>query len=300
VIGRQLEYLVALDHERHFGRAAQACHVTQPTLSAGLRALERELGVHLVRRGRRFESFTPEGEAVLRWARSIVAEYANLVSDVALLRDGLQGVLRIGTVPTAQPVVPRITSPFLQRHPQMRIEVRSMTSREIEDGLRAYRLDVGLTYLANEPLGDGLRRWPVYREHYRLLSRVDGPFAGRAQVAWKELTEVPLCLLTSDNQNRRILDGVFRRAGVVPPVPSVETDSLSVLLGHVRIGWASVVAQPWIDAFGVPEGMHALPLVRPAATSTIGLVASDQEPMSPLASELARLIADGPPLGPSS
>jgi DNA-binding transcriptional LysR family regulator len=68
MFARQLEYLVALDRERHFGRAAATCHVSQPALSEAVRSLERELGVPLVRRSRRFEGFTPEGERVLRWA----------------------------------------------------------------------------------------------------------------------------------------------------------------------------------------------------------------------------------------
>ncbi|WP_366925126.1 LysR family transcriptional regulator [Nocardioides sp. REDSEA-S30_B4] len=90
---RQLEYLVALAQEGHFGRAAQACHVTQPALSAGIRKLEAELGVRVVRRGQRFEGFTPEGAEVLSWAQRMLAERTSLTQTLDSMRDGLSGTL---------------------------------------------------------------------------------------------------------------------------------------------------------------------------------------------------------------
>src|ERR1044072_2239463 len=98
---RQLEYLPALDRERHFGRAAAACHVSQPTLSTGIRGLERELGVPLVRRGREFEALTPEGELILGWAQRALADLESLKQEASRLRGGLEGALRIGAIPTA-------------------------------------------------------------------------------------------------------------------------------------------------------------------------------------------------------
>lgn len=285
--GRQLEYLVALDRERHFGRAADACHVTQPTLSAGIRALETSLGVPLVRRGHRFEGLTPEGERVLRWAQRIVADHRNLTADAERMRGDGVGVLRIGAIPTALPVIAHLTSPFLALHPDTRIEVRSLTSREIERGLDTFGLDVGVTYLADER-PDGVRTWPLYRERYRLVTAVDGPFAGRDGVRWAELDGVRLCLLTPDMQNRRILDGRFAAAGATPDV-ALETNSLTALLGHVGHGWSSVVAHPWTGAFGLPEGMRALPLVDPDAAETIGLLAADDDPATPSVATLAEL-----------
>lgn len=114
---RQLEYLAALAREQHFGRAAAACHVTQPALSEGIRRLERHLDVQIVRRGRQFEGLTPEGRRVVRWARRILADADELRQDLASMRDGLSGVLRIGAIPTALTVASLITNPFLARHP---------------------------------------------------------------------------------------------------------------------------------------------------------------------------------------
>ncbi|MFI6907240.1 LysR family transcriptional regulator [Nonomuraea sp. NPDC050394] len=92
---RQLEYLVALARERHFARAAAACHVSQPSLSAAIRKLERELDVPLVRRGRRLAGLTPEGERVPLWAHRILADTEALRQDLSEMREGLSGTLRI-------------------------------------------------------------------------------------------------------------------------------------------------------------------------------------------------------------
>ena len=91
---RQMTYLVALAREKHFGRAAEACNVTQPTLSSGLKALERELDMRLVIREPRFMGLTPEGERVVEWAGQILADYASLKQDVEVFRGGLQSVTR--------------------------------------------------------------------------------------------------------------------------------------------------------------------------------------------------------------
>src|SRR5689334_4641986 len=111
----QLEYLTALSREGHFGRAAGACHVTQPALSAGFRKLEAELGVQIVQRGQRFEGFTPEGAEVLRSAQRMLAERETLVQTLSSMRGGLAGTLRIGAIPTALTVASMLTTPMREQ-----------------------------------------------------------------------------------------------------------------------------------------------------------------------------------------
>src|SRR5262245_23493149 len=96
----KLEFLLALSRERHFGRAAEACGVTQPTLSAGVKQIEEQMGVLLVNRGSRFRGFTPEGERVLDWARRIVGDARAMRQEINALRHGLSGQLRIAAIPT--------------------------------------------------------------------------------------------------------------------------------------------------------------------------------------------------------
>ncbi len=178
---RQLEYLAALDRERHFGRAAAACHAAQPTLSAGIRSLERELGVPLVRRGRQFEELTPEGELILGWAQRVLADLESLQQEASRLRGGLEGTLRIGAIPTSLPLSPLVTARFRERHPRMRVRLVSMNSRQIAHGLEHGEIDAGLTYLDNEPIAH-VDTVPLWREHYLLVTPADSELGAETAV----------------------------------------------------------------------------------------------------------------------
>ena len=127
----KLEYLMTLAREQHFGRAADACGVTQPTLSAGIKQLEARLGVLLVQRGSRFIGLTPEGERTLDWARRIVGDTRSMRQEITALRHGLTGQLRIAAVPTALAMVSALTTPFRMRHPNVQFTVLSRTSVEV-------------------------------------------------------------------------------------------------------------------------------------------------------------------------
>ena len=117
----KLEMFIALATERHFGRAAEACGVTQPSLSSAIRQLEDQLGVQLVFRGSRFQGLTPEGQRVLDWARRIVGDMRALKSEMRTVHAGLSGNLRLGVIPTALPMVADLTAPFIARHPNVPI-----------------------------------------------------------------------------------------------------------------------------------------------------------------------------------
>jgi len=282
---RQLEYLVALAREKHFGRAAEACHVSQPTLSAAIRLLEEDLGAPIVERGHRFVGLTPQGRLVVEHAHRILAETENLRSGLEEIDKGLAGRLRIGAIPTALPIVSQLTGPFYARFPGVTVTVLSLTSQEIQRGIEEFELDAGLTYLDAEPI-ERVKVKPICIEEYMFLTPATGEFAGRAKVSWSEAATAPLCLLTPDMQNRRIIDGVFRSVGA-KPVPAVETNSIFNLVSHVSAGqWSAIVPTQLLRFFGVPNGARAIELVEPTARRTIGLVMSDREPPSPLARNL--------------
>ncbi len=282
---RQLEYLSALAREGHFGRAAESCHVSQPALSAAIRKLEAELDVQIVQRGQRFEGFTPEGKQVLLWAHRILAEQDAMRHELASMRGGLSGVLRIGAIPTALTVASLLTTPLAEAHPQVRVSIESLSSREIVHRLAEFDLDVGMTYIDGEPLGT-VRVVPLYRERYLLLTPADGRFAHHQTVGWAELAETPLCMLSSEMQNRRILDRHFAEAGVTV-TPSVEADTVSAIYAHVGTKrWSSVIAHAWLHVFGVPDGLRIVPLDRPRRAYQVGLVLADREPEPMLARAL--------------
>jgi len=277
----KLEYLMALAHERHFGRAAETCGVTQPTLSAGIKQLEETLGVLLVQRGSRFIGFTPEGERALDWARRIVGDERAMREEINALRHGLTGQLRIAAIPTTLAMVAALTTPFRARHPDVRFTITSKTSIEVLTMLENLEIDAGITYVANEPLGR-VNVVPLYRERYQLLTAADAPLGDREVVTWSDVAQVPLCLLTPDMQNRRIIERLLRSAGG-DPQPTLESNSMIVLFAHVRTGrWASVMPARLAATLGLTETIRAIPIVDPEAVHTIGLVVPMREPMTPL------------------
>jgi len=282
---RQLKYLVALAREKHFGRAAAACHVTQPTLSAAIAQLEQDLGAPIVERGHRFVGLTRQGELALERAHRILAEAEVMRRDIEELDKGLSGRLRLGAVPTALPIVAQLTAPFIARFPQVSVTVLSLNSQEIQRGIEDFELDVGLTYLDNEPL-EQVKVKPIYEEEYVFLTPAAGRYADRRTISWKEAAAAPLCLLTLDMQNRRIIDGVFRSVGETP-APSVETNSIFNLVSHASSGrWSSVVPRQLLQFFGIPHNTRAVELVEPTARRTIGLIMADRDPPAPLARNL--------------
>jgi DNA-binding transcriptional LysR family regulator len=289
----KLEFFIALAQERHFGRAAEECGVTQPTLSAGIKQLEDTLGVMLVQRGSRFQGLTPEGSRVLEWARRIVGDARTMREEMRAARRGLTGHVRIAAIPTALAMTPRLTTPFRAKHPDVTFSILSRTSIEVLTLLQNLEIDIGITYLENEPLGR-VASVPLYSERYQLITAAGNPYSDRKTVSWAEVASLPLCLLTPDMQNRRIINHHLEEAGAVPR-PTLESNSMIVLFSHIRTGkWASIMPLNLTETFGFIEPIRAIPIVDPNASHTVGLVAAYREPHTPLVSALlhqARLIA---------
>ncbi|MFB7269082.1 LysR family transcriptional regulator [Streptomyces sp. NPDC056244] len=286
---RQLEYLVALARERHFARAAAACYVSQPSLSAAIRKLEHELDVPIVRRGRRFEGLTPEGERVLLWAHRILAERDALRHELSAMRGGLAGTLRLGAIPTALTAASLLTTPFVERHPRARVSIDSLSSRDITQRLAEFELDIALTYLDDESLGH-VRKTPLYEERYLLLTPDGGPMQGQQAARWAQIAELPLCLLSPQMRNRLIMDEYFAADGVAAVAPAIETDSVAGLYAHLAAGrWSSVISHAWLHMFGVPDGMRVMPLEHPSHGPRVGLVIADRSPEPVLARALLEI-----------
>ena len=292
---RQLQYLAALAREKHFTRAAQACHVTQPTLSGRIRQLEQELGVPIVERGQRFVGLTPEGERVLKWAHLVLDNWQSLQQELGAIRSRsahLVGKLALGVIPSALPMVATLTNAMQRSHPQVEFTVLSHSSEEIIRGLHDFSIEAGITYLDNEPV-EGLMKVPLYREHYCLFLPESHGLAAKSTVTWLEASQEPLCLLTTNMQNRRIIDRAFAAADAHPS-PRLETNSIMNLLSSVRtMGLASIMPGYFIDVLGRQEGVKAIPLVEPHVEHAVGLVGLPRDPLSPLMSalfETARLV----------
>ncbi|MBP1806129.1 LysR family transcriptional regulator [Rubellimicrobium aerolatum] len=281
----KFEMFLALAQARHFGRAAESLGVAQPTISAALRQLEDQLGAVLVRRGSRFEGLTPEGERVLAWARRIVADSRAMREELRVGRAGLSGTLRLAVIPTALAAASRLTAAFARTHPDVRVTVLSATSAALLDDLDGLRVDAGISYLDNEPLG-AKATVPLHEERYALILRDDHVMAARPSAAWAELAGLPLALLTPDMQNRRIVAGLLAEAGV-PAAPRIETNSTIVLIGHVLSGdWATILPLSTAEVFLAHGPLRAVPLTDPDTRHRVGLIAPAREPQMPLVAAL--------------
>jgi DNA-binding transcriptional LysR family regulator len=193
--------------------------------------------------------------------------------------------LRIAAIPTALAMVAALTTPYRERHPNVRFTIWSRTSIEILELLENLEIDAGITYLGNEPLGR-VTAVPLYHERYRLLTAADAPLGNRDRVTWAEVAQVPLCLLTPDMQNRRIIDRLLQGAGGESR-PTLESDSMILLFTHVRTGrWASVMPAKLAETLGLTDTLRAIPITDPEAMQTIGLVVPAREPMTPVTSAL--------------
>ncbi len=286
---RQLHYLVAVAREQHFGRAAEACHVTQPTLSAGLRKLEEELGYPLVVRGHRFMGLTEHGARVLAWAQRIINDYDGMRQELAGSEAGLTGILRLGCVPPMLPALSSLLTAFCERHPLVRVQALSMSALAIQRGLDDQVLDAGVSYLTGtQP--PKLHWLPFYEERYMFVRAAGGDDLP-ARISWAEAARSPLCLLTPDMQNRQIIDEALATAGAVS-APRIEANTFFGVWSMVCSGaWASIVPHTHIATFGRMAGVSAIPLTDPDWRRPVGLVTPDRDPLAPVAAAFRKLAA---------
>ncbi|MBO6725053.1 MAG: LysR family transcriptional regulator [Rhizobiaceae bacterium] len=277
----KLEVFIALARTEHFGRAAEELGITQPTLSAAIKQLEDQLGVLLVKRSSRFQGLTPEGEQVLTWARRIVGDAHTMKEEMRAARHGLSGRLHIAAIPTALAMIAELTTPFREKHPGVNFSVLSRNSVEVQTLLGNFEIDIGVTYLDNEPVGRVVSV-PLYSERYQLITATGNPLSDRDKVTWAEVAELPLCLLTPDMQNRRIIDQHLAEAGVTAR-PTLESNSMIVLFSHIRTGkWSSIMPLNLAETFGFAKPIRAIPIVEPDASHIVGLIAAKREPHTPL------------------
>jgi DNA-binding transcriptional LysR family regulator len=284
---RQLEYLVTLAREKHFAKAAEACHVSQPALSSAIRSLEKELGVMIVQRGRRFLGLTAEGERVLAWARQTLASLSYMREDAATAKSTMTGTLRMGAIPTTMTAAAFLTGPCFSAYPNIRYTLSSLTADAIISQLDHFELDIGLTYL-DDTVIEGFEKLPLFEERYILLA--GHSVSLESTLTWEQAARLPLCLLTGKMRNRQIIDSAFRRAGVQPSV-ILETDSLFSLYAHVsEAGLFSIVPHSLLNFFDLQNRVQARPIL-PRLTRAIGLIARNQPTLAPVTAavwEIAR------------
>jgi DNA-binding transcriptional LysR family regulator len=288
---RQFRYLVAVAEERHFGRAAQRCNVSQPSLSSGIKQLELELGVPIFLRGRgqRFHGLTAEGERVAVWSRAVLAYCDAMRKEVAMMQNDLTGHLRIGAMPSMSPVLPYLIETVRAKYPGVRVDVQFIGNEAMKLGLHNFELDVALTYLDKADLGRK-NTLPIYTEQLSLLVP-DGPaFRNRKTITWKEVAKLPLAMLRPTMHERRFVDQVFRSVGC-SPVARVESESILHLMFQAQFTeLCTIIPSHFAHAPGLHRGTRALPIVDPVVSQDVGLFWAEGEIVLPMANAFVSIV----------
>lgn len=278
---KQLKFLVALDETRHFGQAAARCHITQPTLSMRLRSLEEELDLPLVNRGQRFEGFTPPGERILAWARTVLAAYDGLRAEAAACRGHLVGTLRLGVVPLSSFDPIPLLRDLHGLHPELRFELSSLSSDQLLEQLASNRLDLGVSYLDRldptrfESLVLNDTRMGLLHDP-RHFDFDDAP------LSWEAVNALPLGLLTVGMHFRQSIDHAFHSRGLHPE-PLLQTDAVHQLLQAVQGGLCCAIMPLHGGLEGLTDYLRLQPIKQAQTLAGLGLIMRRAEPRSPLA-----------------
>jgi len=230
----ELKYVVAVAEARHFGRAAERCFVSQPSLSASVKNLEEELGVTLFERGKRGVFLTDAGEQIVAQARRALEEAERVKTVARQGRDPLKGVLRLGIIHTIAPyLLPDLVAALRRSAPEMPLDVEENTTANLDRMLKAGELDAVILALPYE--GPGIESVPLYEEAFSVIAPAKHALARKKAVAVEELDAGELLLLPVGHCFRdQVLDACHEFSR--PPEAGRQGNSLETLRSMVASG----------------------------------------------------------------
>jgi len=288
---RQFHYIVALEKECHFGRAAERCNVSQPTLSSGIKHLEEELGIPIILRHQKFQGFTDEGLRVVEWSKRLLADRSAMMEELAIMRSTIHGRLRIGAMPMSSPLLPTFSRLFNEQHPSVQIDIQFLGFEQMTVGLTNFEIDVGITYLHQQPL-DRFMTMPLYEDRLCVLLPDNDWLGEKSTVTWKEVADLPLCLLSPFMHERKIMDQAFKSAGRQPR-PQMESNSIFQLAFHVMSGEvATIVPESFTQTNNAFGGTREKVIKNPTVSQKIGLVWAKGTPIQPMAKATIELMEE--------
>ncbi len=289
---KDLRYLVAVADCRHFGRAAERCFVSQPTLSAQLKKLEQYLGVQLIERQPGRVSLTHAGEQIVARARRILEASDEVVTLARSHRDPLAGMLRIALLPTIGPyLLPRVSQPLRKALPRLDLRLYEYQTAAMLEKLQAGEIDLGILALPVDT--DGLESRELYAEPFTVAVPDNHRLAKRDTVRVEDLQGETLLLLEDGHCLRDQALEVCSRIG-----PSEKQDfratSLETLRQMVATG-AGITLLPELasrGAYGHAKGVTVRPFARPAPVRRIGAIWRKSSARTPVIEAVCKLLAE--------
>lgn len=284
---RDLHYMLALAEHRHFGRAAEACRVSQPTLSVQLRKLEEEVGVVLFERTSKQVAPTPICTLMLAHARVAVAEIDAMTALARAATDPLRGSLRLGVIPTLGPyLLPLIFAPLREQLPELEIEPWEDVTASLLERLRSHELDAVL--LATEPDGTDLAGETLFTEPFWAAVPPDHKLCGAARVSEEDLA--PDVLVLADGHCLR--DQALAACGLAGPQGgSLRASSLATLINMVAAGYGTTLIPGLAAGAAHDAGITLLPL-RTGVSRTVRIVWRAAFPRRAAVEAVGRVIAE--------
>jgi LysR family hydrogen peroxide-inducible transcriptional activator len=269
----ELRYAVATADERHFGRAARACSVTQPTLSAQIQKLEKTLGVKLFERTSKSVHLTPVGEEVVAQARLVLDATEKIADVVQSRREPLSGPLRLGVIPTLSPyLLPWLVPPLRDAFPRLQLVFREAKTSEILDELAHHRLDAAI--LALPVQAPAIVTSPLFDEPFWFVAPAEHPLADRREVTESDLADECVMLLDEGHCLREQALAICARAGATDDRRSdFRATSIETLRHMVASGMGSTL----LPALAITErerngrGVRAIPFAAPAPVRRMAL-----------------------------
>ena len=267
----EMRYLVALARERHFGRAAEACHVSQPTLSVAIKKVEGQLGAALFERSAAEVRITPIGERIVAQARRVLEESVKLEEIAGTAGDPLVGPLRLGVIYTIAPyLLPQLIPALHQQAPKMPLFLKEDFTANLIPALKAGELDVIVIALPFEE--PGLVALPLYDEAFRVVVPASHPWANRESIRAEELESEQTLLLGQGNCFRdQVLEACPRDTGADSSGDSIEGSSLETIRHMVASG-VGVAVMPSTAADPLGGLVKVLPFAKTSPKRRIALV----------------------------
>lgn len=283
---KDLRYLLALAEHQHFGRAAEACGISQPTLSVQLRKLEDLLGVTLFERSNKSVVPTAACEQLLGHVHAAVSEAEAILAMARSMRDPLSGRFRLGVIPTLAPyLLPLVFAPLRTALPALELEPWEDQTHVLLDRLRAHELDAAL--LATEEPGGDLVSEPLFQEPFLAALPPDHPLAARRAIAEEDLAQDILVLADGHCLRGQALDACGIRGTFAT---TLRASSLPTLLNMVAAGYGTTLIPALAAGAAQDAGIVLRPLMHPAGR-TIRIVCRTRFPRRAAVDAIGAVIA---------
>jgi LysR family hydrogen peroxide-inducible transcriptional activator len=287
----QLQYLIAVDNHRHFARAAEACFVTQPTLSMQIQKLEDELGVLLFDRSKHPVRPTTIGQRIIEQARTVVNETGRITQILQEGKNQLEGPFKIGVIPTvASSLVPRFAQSFHKKFPKIKLQIEELQTDKILEKLRMDELDAGL--LATPLESKGIIEMPLYYEPFMAFIPESHRLGKESFITNSELNVKDLLLLNEGHCFRNSVLNICNKLVENEDKPvELESGNFETLIKLSKQGFGMTLI-PYLHAIDLPEEDQKLikPIADPKPSREISLVYTRAELKIKVIEELKKII----------